>query len=290
MLLFSSGVVVNYFLNKQFTGKEKDDETGLYYFGARYLNPQTSMWLSADPAMGEYVPGAPVDDDARKRNGNLPGMGGVFNVVNLHAYHYAGNNPVKYLDPNGNQSGPNIYFDYNGWYLDQLKGNIMGAISAVGDFFAQAGNFLFNTITFNANFSFYREGSINIAGVAATVTLKDNEIEISTSVNSVSNYLEALQEASGSPVVIGDGKVSVSAKIGKVEIVKNKDDTATVKIGIEGKFKGLFASGVGLSITASTQDGPLGTLQNGGGAVGEAARKAEYLMSSKNAVDHLGQQ
>ena len=28
-------------------------------------------------------------------------MGGVFNVVNLHLYHYAGNNPVKYDDPTG---------------------------------------------------------------------------------------------------------------------------------------------------------------------------------------------
>jgi hypothetical protein len=60
------------------------------------------MWLSADPAMGEYIPGAPVNDEARKRNGNLPGMGGVFNYVNLHVYHYAGNNPVVMKDPDGN--------------------------------------------------------------------------------------------------------------------------------------------------------------------------------------------
>jgi hypothetical protein len=29
-------------------------------------------------------------------------MGGVFNVVNLHVYHYAGNNPVVLSDPDGN--------------------------------------------------------------------------------------------------------------------------------------------------------------------------------------------
>jgi hypothetical protein len=79
----------------------KDEETGLYYYGARYLNPQTSRRLSTDPAMGEYIPQAPVSEEARRCNGNLPGMGGVFNVVNLHVYHYAGNNPVKYTDPDG---------------------------------------------------------------------------------------------------------------------------------------------------------------------------------------------
>jgi RHS repeat-associated protein len=85
----------------RFTGKRLDEETGLYYYGARYLDPQTSRWLSTDPAMGEYIPQAPVNEEARKHNGNLPGMGGVFNVVNLHVYHYAGNNPVKYIDPDG---------------------------------------------------------------------------------------------------------------------------------------------------------------------------------------------
>jgi len=88
----------------RFTGKEMDEETGLYYYGARYLDPKYSRWLSSDPALGDYIPTAPVDDEAKKHNEKLPGMGGVFNVVNLHLYHYAGNNPVKYEDPDGKVS------------------------------------------------------------------------------------------------------------------------------------------------------------------------------------------
>jgi RHS repeat-associated protein len=88
-----------------FTGKEKDDETGFTNFGARLLDPKTSRWLSVDPAMGEYIPQAPVNDEARKHNQNLPGMGGIFNVVNANPYHYAGNNPIKYTDPDGKWLG-----------------------------------------------------------------------------------------------------------------------------------------------------------------------------------------
>jgi RHS repeat-associated protein len=95
----------------RFTGKELDEETGLYYYGARYLDPRASRWLSADPAVGEYIPVAPVNEEARRRNGNLPGMGGIYNTVNLHVYHYAGNNPVKYTDPDGRDI---VYQDDNG--------------------------------------------------------------------------------------------------------------------------------------------------------------------------------
>ena len=87
------------FLPYKFTGKEVDQETGLYYYGARYLDPKYSMWLSTDPALGEYIP--EMGKGNSKNSANLPGMGGVYNHINFHLYHYAGNNPVKYTDPDG---------------------------------------------------------------------------------------------------------------------------------------------------------------------------------------------
>ena len=74
---------------------------GLYYYGARYLDPKYSRWLSTDPALGDYIPQAPISDEARRNNSNLPGMGGVFNHINANLYHYGANNPVKYTDPTG---------------------------------------------------------------------------------------------------------------------------------------------------------------------------------------------
>ena len=41
-------------LHSSFTGKEKDTETGYYYFGARCYNSDYSIWLSVDPMADRY--------------------------------------------------------------------------------------------------------------------------------------------------------------------------------------------------------------------------------------------
>lgn len=59
----------------KFSGKELDEETGLYYYGARYYDPKVSIWLSVDPLAEEY-----------------PNIGG---------YTYCANNPINIIDPDG---------------------------------------------------------------------------------------------------------------------------------------------------------------------------------------------
>ncbi|VVH60053.1 hypothetical protein BSPCLSOX_2553 [uncultured Gammaproteobacteria bacterium] len=58
----------------RYTGKERDDSSGLCYYGARYLAPWLTRWISPDSA------GA---------------------VDGLNLYVYVGNNPLKYIDPTG---------------------------------------------------------------------------------------------------------------------------------------------------------------------------------------------
>ena len=82
------------FLPYKFTAKELDKETGLYYYGARYLDPKYSRWISTDPALGEYIPCAGKDVS------RLP-SGGLFNTAAFNLFNYANNNPVKYVDPDG---------------------------------------------------------------------------------------------------------------------------------------------------------------------------------------------
>ncbi|MCI5115851.1 MAG: RHS repeat-associated core domain-containing protein, partial [Candidatus Electrothrix sp. AX1] len=80
-----------------FTAKELDRETGLYYFGARYYDPRTSVWQSTDPILGDYLPTGDKEKDR-----NLSGMGGVFNSFNLGLYHYSFLRPVTFIDSDGN--------------------------------------------------------------------------------------------------------------------------------------------------------------------------------------------
>lgn len=82
----------------KYNSKELDDETGYYYYGARYYNPRVSLWLNVDP-LASYDPMMNVEHYIDGEHN-----GGVYNAGNLNPYIYCYQNPVIYVDPDGKQS------------------------------------------------------------------------------------------------------------------------------------------------------------------------------------------
>jgi RHS repeat-associated protein len=64
----------------KFTGKERDAETGLDYFGARYYGNSLSRFITPDPLLNSGQP---------------------WNPQSWNRYSYVENNPLRYTDPTG---------------------------------------------------------------------------------------------------------------------------------------------------------------------------------------------
>ena len=80
----------------RFTAKEWDEETGLYYMSARYMNPVSSRWVSSDPAGWGLV--NPMEQDEQ---GEFQMRSGYSIVESMNPYVYVSNNPLKFVDPTG---------------------------------------------------------------------------------------------------------------------------------------------------------------------------------------------
>jgi RHS repeat-associated protein len=76
--------------NKMFVGKEKDSESGLYYFGARYMDAAVGRFVAIDPI-------GPVDPMSGRLSIKM-----LANPQRLNRYAYGLNNPIKYIDTDGN--------------------------------------------------------------------------------------------------------------------------------------------------------------------------------------------
>jgi RHS repeat-associated protein len=73
-------------VSQKFTGKERDQETGLDFFGARYYGGAQGRFTSPDP-------------------GNVSGLNHMDDPQSWNGYSYVRNNPLKLTDPDG--------FDYS---------------------------------------------------------------------------------------------------------------------------------------------------------------------------------
>ena len=81
-----------------FTGQRKDDETGLYFYNARYYDPVLGRFIQADTIVQSPS-----------------------NPQTLNRYTYCNNNPVNYTDPDG-------HFWFIPLIIAAIKGAIVGAI------------------------------------------------------------------------------------------------------------------------------------------------------------------
>lgn len=72
----------------KFNAKELDPETGNYYYGARYYNPKWSVWLSVDAEFAKFPSWSP--------------------------YNYTLQNPIRFIDPDGNSPDDIIIRGRNG--------------------------------------------------------------------------------------------------------------------------------------------------------------------------------
>lgn len=70
-----------------FNAKEFDEETGLYYYGARYYDPRVSLWISTDVAQGKYP--------------------------NVSTYTYCLDNPIILIDSDGKDILPVLFQTIN---------------------------------------------------------------------------------------------------------------------------------------------------------------------------------
>ena len=100
----------------KFNGKEFDQETGLYYYGARYINPVTSLWYGVDPLAENY-----------------PNIGG---------YDCCAGNPIKLIDTDGRKikgvtrhDAQTFREDIHGVLFDEKCGRVRELIKVKGKTF-----------------------------------------------------------------------------------------------------------------------------------------------------------
>lgn len=108
-------------VTENFTGKERDDEIKLNYFGARYLDPMLGMWISVDPARQFDSPYLYVGNGYNPVNGFDP------DGSKVHGTYDRSTNQVVLTDDNPAR-GSRTFYAVSGYHNNpNKKGGIIPA-------------------------------------------------------------------------------------------------------------------------------------------------------------------
>jgi RHS repeat-associated protein len=88
-------------IRQKFTGKQRDNETNLDYFEARYYSSRWGRFTNPDEFTGG--PEELIEFDGMKGH-NPTFYAELAEPQSLNKYQYALNNPLRYIDPDGHQS------------------------------------------------------------------------------------------------------------------------------------------------------------------------------------------
>ena len=198
----------------KFTAKELDEETGLYYYGARYLDPKYSRWITCDPALGKYI--SSLNSDISK----LP-AGGIFESLNLSVYHYAKNNPINYTDPTGLFDKKQFF-----WASVQTFGGIVEVAAGILAEGVSAGTSTYAVIDGIYNIA---DGVIGMVAAACDKKYDGAIPEVAAAIAEKKGATKEQQEAVAAWAGLADAIIDAKATAGLSLVSKGKTANALVK-------------------------------------------------------------
>jgi RHS repeat-associated protein len=273
------GLRVGQHLNRawsRYTGKERDQESGLDYFGARYYASSMGRFMSPDwAAQEEPVPYAVLGDPQ-----------------SLNLYSYVRNNPLSHADPDGHDC-PTCQKIMN--WLSSSHSSSASASGAAGQSTASSGGLTVTagaaTGSAKASASYGTNNSLSakVTGSVASVTAKEG--------GNSTTQVDALTANAGAHAGVGtDPKTGIgaSAGAGAGAYVLSGSQTESVTIGsvtITGSATGNV--GVGANASASIGTGGVsasaGVTPGFGGAVSLGVTWGGMTASGGGSVKGNGQ-
>ena len=209
----------------KFNGKELDEETGLYYYGARYMDPKISLWYGSDPLSEEYE--------------------------NVSTFVYCHGNPICLFDPDGQGD----YYTNGGVWLgsDQKKDNFVYTASGVHQSKDKNGsmvNVFENPQKLSISHSKFISQSSTVYGESSAYRVRDKKSEPSEDLKKEMYAIASVHQRNSKAYGIS----SEPAKDFRSKSAKERNDLPLMRTAIAAEINAL-KNGIDYSYGATMWDG-----------------------------------